>query len=667
MKQNRLQVVHCRTAGTGGDVHTRLVDVSAMNNLTAHVGAQDNEIADTNKEFPATLSTETPVWRVGGLFGDGAYEVLEHTAAAIDATYFSALPVLKDHDQTEQIGIVSSVSLQDRKLQGTLKFSRTEDGNEVATDVEDGIRKSLSVGYVIMQYARKIVDGVQYVFVKRWMPLEVSVVAVPADYNAGFFRSMSAHATAQEVQESVEQVESTEAFSSVESKVESKVEFSENLENTIDSNTDKETTAEQVVEQKQEVQSTQSTTEQVEEVDTYAATATEIRALALELKVPDALVDESIANSLTVDAFMDAVRSFKQTPSIKTTKQSTKENKMPILINFLQAARRDAAAVETSAELAGRNSKLLEASGSNAILVPMGRTLTTTGTGTGAELVSTQEGTLIDALFPQTRLFQLGVQTLSGLTSDLMIPKFNGGAVAQWIGENPSSGVSASTPGTDKILLKPKTLMAKVYITRQQLATAGNKDVEALVRADIMRQFAAAIDSAAFNGSSDGDAPVGLWNTVGVNTQSLATVDAKNLRAGFDKIIAANANFANLSAVTSVEGASVLKDTLKNSVAGATTLWEGEGVTGKILGTYDGYVSNLIAKDKGTGTNEHVMIAGDFSQFIFAQFGDAMSIEMISDENLASKGLVCLVAVMMCDFGVRHPQSFVKFTGFVPA
>lgn len=652
MDKNRLRVVHCRTAETGGDVHTRLVDVSAMNSLTAHVGAQDNEIADTNKEFPATLSTETPVWRVGGIFGDGAYEVLEHTSAAIDSTYMSVLPVLKDHDQTEQIGIVSSVSLQDRKLQGTLKFSRTEDGNEVATDVEDGIRKSLSVGYVILQYARKIIDGVQYVFVKKWMPLEVSVVAVPADYNAGFFRSMSAPATAQEVQDSDEQVESTETVSNLESS-----------ENTVDSNTDKETTIEQVVEQKQEVQSTQSTTEQVEEVDTYAATATEIRALALELKVPDALVNESITNSLTVDAFMDAVRSFKQTPSIQI-KQPNKENQM---INFLQAAKRDAAAVETSAELASRNSKLLEASGSNAILVPMGRTLTTTGTGTGAELVSTQEGTLIDALFPQTRLFQLGVQTLSGLTSDLMIPKFNGGAVAQWIGENPSSGVSASTPGTDKILLKPKTLMAKVYITRQQLATAGNKDVEALVRADIMRQFAAAIDSAAFNGSSDGDAPVGLWNTVGVNTQSLATVDAKNLRAGFDKIIAANANFANLAAVTSVEGASVLKDTLKNSVAGATTLWEGEGVTGKILGTYDGYVSNLIAKDKGTGTNEHVMIAGDFSQFIFAQFGDAMSIEMISDENLASKGLVCLVAVMMCDFGVRHPQSFVKFTGFVPA
>lgn len=686
MSKNRLQVVHCRSQLEGGDVHTRLVDTAAMTSLLAsQQGAQDNEIADQNKEFPATLSTETPVWRVGGIFGEGAYEVLEHTSAAIDSTYMSVLPVLKDHDQTEQIGIVSSVALQDRKLQGTLKFSRTEDGNDVATDVEDGIRKSLSVGYVIMQYARKIVDGVQYVFVKKWMPLEVSVVAVPADYNAGFFRSAAMTTTAQAVEVVEEQTEQVEQVASTESVLE--VVSGENLENTTDTNTNKEPAQPEVVEQKQEVQSTQSTTEsvsetvpepvaeapaetasetvvEVQEVDTYEATANEIRQLAAELKVPETLVNDSISARHSTDAFMDAVRSFKQTPSIKTTKTLTKENQM---INFLQAARRDAAAVETSAELAGRNSKLLEASGSNAILVPMSRTLTTTGTGTGAELVSTAEGTLIDALFPQTRLFQLGVQTLSGLTSDLMIPKFNGGATAQWIGENPSSGVSASTPGTDKILLKPKTLMAKVYITRQQLATAGNKDVEALVRADIMRQFAAAIDSAAFNGSSDGDAPVGLWNTVGVNTQSLATVDAKNLRAGFDKIIAANANFANLAAVTSVEGASVLKDTLKNSVAGATTLWEGEGVTGKILGTYDGYVSNLIAKDKGTGTNEHVMIAGDFSQFIFAQFGDAMSIEMISDENLASKGLVCLVAVMMCDFGVRHPQSFVKFTGFVPA
>lgn len=633
MNKNRLQVLHVRSAT--GDILTRLVDINAMQNL-AVPGQQDNEIADTNKEFPATLSTETPVWRVGGIFGDGAYEVLEHTAAAIDSTYFSALPVLKDHDQTEQVGIVSSVSLQDRKLQGTLKFSRTEDGNEVATDVEDGIRKSLSVGYVIMQYARKIVDGVQYVYIKKWMPLEVSVVAVPADYNAGFFRS----ADASQVPAAVEIVE-------------------------------QEQTSEQVItEQVSTVDSTKvEVTEQQESTqDTYEATASEIRALAFELKVPESLAETAILAKRSIEEFLTEARSFKQSPAILTTKQQTpKENKMPIIINFLQAAKRDAAAVETSAELASRNSKLLEASGSNAILVPLGRTLTTTGTGTGAELVSTAEGSLIDALYPQTRLLQLGATSITGLNSDLMIPKFNGGASAQWIGENPSSGVTASTPSTDKLLLKPKTLMAKVYITRQQLATAGNKDVEALVRADIMRQFAAAIDSAAFNSSSDSDAPTGLWTMSGVNTQSLATVDAKNLRAGFDKIIAANANFANLSLVTSIEGASVLKDTLKNSVAGATTLWEGEGVQGKILGTYDGYVSNLIAKDKGTGSNEHVAIAGDFSQFIFAQFGDAMSIEMVSDENLASKGLVCLVAIMMCDFGVRHPQSFTKFTGFIPA
>lgn len=668
MNQNRLQVLHCRSAG--GDILTRLVDVNALQNLTAQMGQQDNEIADTNKEFPATLSTETPVWRVGGIFGDGAYEVLEHTAAAIDSTYFSALPVLKDHDQTEQVGIVSSVSLQDRKLQGTLKFSRTEDGNEVATDVEDGIRKSLSVGYVIMQYARKIVDGVQYVYIKKWMPLEVSVVAVPADYNAGFFRSADASqvpAAVEVVEQEQEQVtteqisEQAATVDTVEAVTVDKGDTVENQEvDALVQTTQKPASAATTEQEQAPVQELEQATIQ----DTYEATASEIRALAFELKVPSNLAETAISAKRSIEEFLTEARSFKQSPAI-LTKQSNKETQMSI--NFLQAAKKDAAIVEQSAELASRNSKLLEASGNNAVLVPLGRTLTTTGTGTGAELVSTQEGSLIDALYPQTRLLQLGATSMTGLNSDLMIPKFNGGASAQWIGENPSSGVTASTPSTDKLLLKPKTLMAKVYITRQQLATAGNKDVEALVRADIMRQFAAAIDSAAFNSSSDTDAPTGLWTMAGVNTQSLATVDAKNLRAGFDKIIAANANFANLSLVTSIEGASVLKDTLKNSVAGATTLWEGEGVQGKILGTYDGYVSNLIAKDKGTGSNEHVAIAGDFSQFIFAQFGDAMSIEMVNDENLASKGLVCLVAIMMCDFGVRHPQSFTKFTGFVPA
>lgn len=303
------------------------------------------------------------------------------------------------------------------------------------------------------------------------------------------------------------------------------------------------------------------------------------------------------------------------------------------------------------------------------ILVPVSaltRTLSAGTAGSGKELQTVEEGALIEALTPQSRLMQLGITSLTGLNAAMRMPKLSGSTTAYFAAEGANGGIAASGPSTSEIELKPHRLIAKTKVTAEMLASAGNKDVEAMLRADLIRQFALKLDEVAFNGSSVAAAPKGIWNTSGVLEQSFATPSVDAFRAGVDQILAANAAFQNLKVVTTVKGAAAMKqvETLPSSV-NSRVLWEGEGYLGKVLGYYDAFISNKAATNLGTGTNEHVLIVGDWSQFIMGQFGSAISIKIVESESNLDEGTIVIHATMLVDFAIRHPESFVKYTGFV--
>jgi HK97 family phage major capsid protein len=131
---------------------------------------------------PVTISTETPVDRVDFL------EVLDHRPGAVDLSR-APLPLLVSHNaQMLPIGVIDGLAVADRRLRGVARFGTSELAEQVLADVREGILRSVSIGYERLGEPERIGDRT---FRFKFKPYEVSAVAVPADHNAGFFRSHS--------------------------------------------------------------------------------------------------------------------------------------------------------------------------------------------------------------------------------------------------------------------------------------------------------------------------------------------------------------------------------------------------------------------------------------------------------------------------------------------
>lgn len=102
------------------------------------------------------------------------------------------LALLKDHDHCEQIGIVENFSFDaDGIIRGDARFSKGEDGEEIYQDVLDGIKRFVSVGFMMYElHVDSDKDGVITYRCDDWEPFEVSIVAVPADITVGVGRSL---------------------------------------------------------------------------------------------------------------------------------------------------------------------------------------------------------------------------------------------------------------------------------------------------------------------------------------------------------------------------------------------------------------------------------------------------------------------------------------------
>ncbi len=146
----------------------------------------------SSREISVVLSTENPVQR-HFQFGD-FLEVLSHQKSAVDLSRVP-LPLIESHNQhTLNIGVVENVRLDGTKLRGTLRLGESARATEVWKDIQSGIVRNVSIGYSIDDYEER---G-NVLFVTRWTPVELSLVAAPADIHSGIGRSMNTETTTQE-------------------------------------------------------------------------------------------------------------------------------------------------------------------------------------------------------------------------------------------------------------------------------------------------------------------------------------------------------------------------------------------------------------------------------------------------------------------------------------
>lgn len=151
------------------------------------ISTADRQIDEDARTVEVAFSSEAPVERWWGT------EILDHASGSVRLDRLrESGAVLVNHDSNQHVGTPQDVRVDsDRTGRATIRFSRSDRGEEVFRDVIDGIRRSISVGYMIHEARLESTgDGGDVYRINDWEPYEFSIVAVPADTAVGVGRSV---------------------------------------------------------------------------------------------------------------------------------------------------------------------------------------------------------------------------------------------------------------------------------------------------------------------------------------------------------------------------------------------------------------------------------------------------------------------------------------------
>lgn len=271
-------------------------------------------------------------------------------------------------------------------------------------------------------------------------------------------------------------------------------------------------------------------------------------------------------------------------------------------------------------------------------------TRATNNTTTAAELVAANHRPqdYIGPLRASNIVRQMGVRTLTGLSGDVVIPKFGTGLSLGWVGEE--EAVPESNMSFDAITLTPKHTGGKTEMSRQ-LIQQSSPDIESLIREDLSYLVAQNIDQAIIAGTGVKD-PLGILNTVGVLTGAIPDTWQEVL--ALIQLIE-DQNITNLKWL----GTSTTKTTL----AGI----EKSTGTGQFL-YQNGQVGELPF-NVSANMPANKLILGDFSQVLLGVWADIDVLVNPYSEPAYSRGGVQVRAMATCDVAVRHPKAFLVATG----
>jgi HK97 family phage major capsid protein len=566
-------------------------------------------IDEDTRRVRIAISSEEPVSRSFGM------EVLEHSEEAINLSFLASgrAPLLLDHDPEKQIGVIESVDLDSsaRRLRATVRFGKGALAKEAFDDVMDGIRANISVGYAINKLERK--DKDTYV-AKSWMPMEASLVSIPADVTVGVGRS-----------------------SEPSPKPVIKTDFKENPMS--DQNFD------------------------IAAVEAEARKAAQRNAAQIvELGAKHGrsdLAQKAIAEGRSIEEFrgelLDVIGSTRALEE-KEIGMSQKEVKRFSLLRAIHALAnptdrraQEAAAFEFECSQAAAKAYGRTAQG---ILLPAEvlRNWKRDLNSSDEAALFTDDfrgGDFIDALRNASSVMQAGATMLSGLSGDVKIPKKTGVASTGWISsEGGAASESEMTVGS--VSMTPKTLGAFTDITRQ-LMIQSSLDVEALVRDDLAQSIALAIDLGALAGSGSSGQPTGIKNTGGINVVDFGA--APDLIPTYAQVVELETKVREDNALGN-GGAYIANATMYGALKSVEKAANTAQFVVEPGGTMNGYrtvVSNQVASGD--------LYFGDFrNNLLIGMFG---GLDIVVDPYTAStSGTVRVVALQSCDVAVRHATAF---------
>ena len=569
-------------------------------------------IDEENRRVRIGVSSEEPVERDFGM------EIISHSEEDIDTSFIGSgrSPLLLDHDMTKQIGVVERYEIDsaEKSAKAIVRFGRGELAEEIFQDVKDGIRQNISVGYKIngMERMRGNKDD-KPMFRVQTTPLEVSVVSVPAD------QSQAVGVGRSEDKQSLIKVKT----------------MTEEVKNEI--NLD-EVREQSVAEAKAE----------------FVRNSKEIMDLAVRHNRRD-LADKAIQDGNSVEEFrgilLDQIATDKplETADIGMTKKEVRQFSLMKAINALanpsdRKAQRDA---EFEFECSEQASKHYGRTAQGIMLPPEVMANWNTrdlNASDDAGLIGQdfRPESFIDVLRNASAVMPLATN-LNGLTGDVKIPKKTSAASAAFISsEGGASGESEMVIGS--VTMTPKTVGVHTDVTRQ-LMLQSSLDVENLIRDDLAKSMAIAIDDGALEGSGSSGNPTGITNTSGINTVSLSSAAAPTFAemVSIETSIAVdNALVGDLAYIINPTNYGTLKTTAKDSGSGLFVAENGQ------VNGYPVVISNQLT------ANNYVF--GNFNDLLIGFFG-GLDITVDPFTNSTS-GTVRIVALQSVDVAVRHAVSF---------
>lgn len=578
-----------------------------------------------------SFSSEEPYMRSYGL------EVLGHEEGCIDFSRLNnSAPLLVDHNTGQLVGVVLRAGLENKRTFCEVKFSRNAFAQEIVNDINDKIRRNVSVGYQIDEMIEEQRNGKTVYVAKKWTPLEVSIVAIPADQTVGILRKQEVAPEA--LQEEIKQENKKEVKKMDVNIVE--------IENAA------------AKRERERVSAVNSIVEKYPVMKEDAQRAIEN---GMDLGDFRALVLEKAFNAKPVQPT--------ETADLGMSKKEVKEYNLFRAIKAATLGDWSMAEFEreVSNEVAKRTKR--ESSNQHSFYLPedlLKRDMSTTST-EGGYNVATQVRSIIDELSDALFVEKLGATFFRSLTGNVAIPRANAVCAGYWVAENVAP--TESSPTFTQIAMSPNRVATYVEISRQLLLQSSN-DVQSYVNMLLGRALAEALNVAAINGTAaTTDAqPTGILNDTNVNSiiagdstagAALAWGDIVNMET---EVSVDNGLQGRLAYLTNAKVRGKLKQTLSSSAAGANFIWNNSPVVGvgEVNG-YPAYVSNLVPSDLADASstallNNSAMVFGNWADLLIGMWGGLEL--MVNPYSLDTQNQIRICANMLADIAIAHPESF---------
>lgn len=575
--------------------------------------ATDGIDAVDNRTVELAFSSETPADREFGV------EILGHKSTEVRLDRLrNAANLLVDHDPCDVVGVVEDVSLDEKDgiARATVRFGNSARATEIYDDVLNGIRTSVSVGYVVHNFDEqpgKIFRATD------WEPLEISLVAIPVDTRVGVGR---AHKLATTPTTNPATIKEQSAMSDP----------------------------------------------QTQAIDAEARRRDDIIAIAgiYDKYIRQADVFEALQKNISVEAFKDSVMKKMADKHQDTSSQylgfTAKDAKKYSFSRAIMAQLTNdwsQAGLEQEASRALAHQTGMTPSG---FFVPYDVFRRDFNVGTAAEagnLVATELRTdmYTDVLRNALALSQLGTTMLMGLSSNVDIPRKISTAAISAVTE--IQALTESQPNTAKITLSSKRKGSFVEYSKQALIQSGIA-LDAMLRKDLLDNMAVTVENDCINGNGIAPNLRGIRNTVGINS---VAGGVNGLALNWTNLVALESACANANAEPDrVSGYLIntkARGTAKNTQKAANLpfIWDG-GATP--LNSYRAVVSNNVPSNLTKGTS-----AGICSSVIYGAMWDMAVLAffgvpdiVVDGLTLASTGQVRITLNQFVDFGIRQPAAF---------